>query len=212
LTTCVLDQALDQVAAWAREGRHLSVAVNLSASSLIDVELPQRVGHMLAARGLPSQSLEIEITEDFLMSDRQRARQVLATLRSLGIRVAVDDFGTGYSSLAYLRELPIDELKLDKSFVMTMGEDPRAAAIVRSTIGLAHSLGLSMVAEGVETAAAASELAGAGCDIAQGFFFAKGLPAGELERWLDERPASEPAQVDVPAPRDADAAAPVTAE
>ena len=160
LTTCVLDQALDQVASWARDGRHLSVAVNLSASSLIDVELPQRVADMLTARGLPSQALEIEITEDFLMADRQRARQVLATLRSLGIRVAVDDFGTGYSSLAYLRELPIDELKLDKSFIMTMGEDPRAAAIVRSTIGLAHSLGLSMVAEGVETAAAAGELAG----------------------------------------------------
>lgn len=212
LTTSVLEQALDQVAAWARDGRQLSVAVNLSASSLIDVELPQRVHGMLAARGLPPQALEIEITEDFLMADRQRARQVLATLRSLGIRVAVDDFGTGYSSLAYLRELPIDELKLDKSFVMTMGEDPRAAAIVRSTIGLAHSLGLSMVAEGVETAAAAGELAGAGCDVAQGFYFAKGLPAAELERWLDERRVPENDMIDVPAPRDAEASTRVPAE
>jgi diguanylate cyclase (GGDEF)-like protein len=212
LTTSVLEQALDQVAAWTRDGRQLSVAVNLSASSLIDVELPQRVRDMLAARGLPPQALEIEITEDFLMADRQRARDVLATLRSLGIRVAVDDFGTGYSSLAYLRELPIDELKLDKSFVMTMGEDARAAAIVRSTIGLAHSLGLSMVAEGVETAAAASELAGAGCDVAQGFFFAKGLPAADLERWLDNRPEAEDQHVDVPAPRGAQKSAPVQAE
>ena len=128
----------------------LSVAVNLSASSLVDAELPQRVWAALRDRGLPPDALELEITEDFLMGDRERARAILGDLRRLGIRVAVDDFGTGYSSLAYLRELPIDELKLDRSFVAPMGEDPRAAAIVRSTIELAHSLGMTMVAEGVE--------------------------------------------------------------
>ena len=187
LTTCVLEQAMDQVVEWRASGRHLSVAVNLSASSLVDVHLPKRVRHILEERGLDASCLEIEITEDFLMADRQRAREILTELRALGIRVAVDDFGTGYSSLSYLKELPIDELKLDKSFVLEMGTDARAAAIVRSTIGLAHSLGLRLVAEGVETPEAALELASAGCDVAQGFFFAQGLPAGELEAWLDAR-------------------------
>jgi diguanylate cyclase (GGDEF)-like protein len=187
LTACVLDQALDQIVAWRVAGRVLSVAVNLSASSLVDVELPRRVRDMLDIRGLAPSCLEIEITEDFLMVDRKRAREILAELRATGIRVAVDDFGTGYSSLAYLRELPIDELKLDKSFVLEMGTDAKAAAIVRSTIGLAHSLGLRLVAEGVETAEIAAELALAGCDVAQGFFFTPGLPAHELDAWLDER-------------------------
>jgi EAL domain-containing protein (putative c-di-GMP-specific phosphodiesterase class I) len=110
-------------------------------------------------------------------------------LRALGIRVAVDDFGTGYSSLAYLRELPIDELKLDRSFVQPMADDPRAAAIVESTIGLAHSLGMTLVAEGVEDAATAGHLAVSGCDESQGYFFSRPLPAADLERWLDTRDA-----------------------
>src|SRR5262249_53418607 len=104
-----------------------------------------------------------------------------------GVRVSVDDFGTGYSSLAYLRELPIDQLKLDRSFVLPMSEDPRAAAIVRSTIELAHSLGMTLVAEGVENEATAGQLARSGCDEAQGFSFSKPLPAADLERWLDSR-------------------------
>jgi diguanylate cyclase (GGDEF)-like protein len=184
LTTAVLEQALDQVRNWLTDGHSLTVAVNLSASSLVDLDLPDRVHAMLAARQLPPAVLELEITEDFLMADRERAREILARLRSDGIRVVVDDFGTGYSSLAYLRELPIDELKLDKSFVSSMADDPRAAAIVRSTIGLAHSLGLRMVAEGVENHATVLELARSGCDVAQGFFFAKALPAIALESWL----------------------------
>ena len=165
----------------------LSVAVNLSASSLVDAELPQRVWSALRDRDLPSDALELEITEDFLMGDRERARAILGDLRRLGIRVAVDDFGTGYSSLAYLRELPIDELKLDRSFVAPMGDDPRAAAIVRSTIDLAHSLGMTMVAEGVEDGATADQLALSSCDKIQGFFFSKALPSGELEAWMDAR-------------------------
>ena len=107
-----------------------------------------------------------------------------------GIRVSVDDFGTGYSSLAYLRELPIDQLKLDRSFVLPMSEDPRAAAIVRSTIELAHSLGMTLVAEGVEDEATAGQLAVSGCDESQGFYFSKALPAAELEHWLDHRDPS----------------------
>ncbi|MFL6139850.1 MAG: putative bifunctional diguanylate cyclase/phosphodiesterase [Frankiaceae bacterium] len=186
LTTAVLEQSLDQVARWRAGDRLLTVAVNLSASSLVDLDLPDRVLRMLTERGLAAECLELEITEDFLMADRQRAREILASLRSQGIRVVVDDFGTGYSSLAYLKELPIDELKLDKSFVKSMAEDGRSAAIVRSTIGLAHSLGLRLVAEGVENSETADELARSGCDIAQGFFFARPLPADELEDWLDD--------------------------
>ena len=186
LTTAVLEQSLDQVVRWQDSGRSLSVAVNLSASSLVDVDLPARVELLLAERGLSPRVLELEITEDFLMADRERAREILVELRTQGIRVVVDDFGTGYSSLAYLRELPIDELKLDKSFITSMAEDPRAAAIVRSTILLAHSLGLRLVAEGVENQATATELARSGCDVAQGFFYTKALPAAQLERWLDD--------------------------
>ena len=188
LTMAVLEQSLDQVALWRAGGRMLSVAVNLSASSLVDLELPDRVHQLLVNRGLPASALELEITEDFLMGDRERAREILTQLRTLGIRVAVDDFGTGYSSLAYLRELPIDELKLDRSFVQPMADDPRAAAIVRSTISLAHSLGMRLVAEGVENEITAGHLALSGCDVSQGFFFSKALPPLELERWLDDRP------------------------
>jgi diguanylate cyclase len=187
LTMAVLEQSLDQVTTWRLAGRILSVAVNLSASSLVDLELPERVNQLLLDRELPASALELEITEDFLMGDRERAREILTQLRTLGIRVAVDDFGTGYSSLAYLRELPIDELKLDRSFVQPMANDPRAAAIVRSTISLAHSLGMRLVAEGVENEITAGHLALSGCDVSQGFYFSRALPARELELWLDAR-------------------------
>jgi diguanylate cyclase (GGDEF)-like protein len=187
LTDAVLEQSLDQVRIWRAAGRMLSVAVNLSASSLVDADLAQRVWATLRERDLPSEALELEITEDFLMGDRERARSILSDLRRLGIRVAVDDFGTGYSSLAYLRELPIDELRLDRSIVQPMGEDPRAAAIVRSTIELAHSLGMTMVAEGVEDGETAGQLALSSCDKIQGFYFSKALPSAELELWMDAR-------------------------
>jgi EAL domain-containing protein (putative c-di-GMP-specific phosphodiesterase class I) len=123
------------------------------------------------------------------MADRDRARGVLARRRGLGIQIAVDDFGTGYSSLAYLRDLPIDELKLDRSFVFPMADDARAAALVASTVGLAHSLGLRMVAEGVEDHVAYDELVSYGCDQAQGFFISRPVCAVDLEVWLQERAA-----------------------
>ena len=185
LTEAVLEQSLDQVARWRSQGRLLSVAVNLSASSLVDIELPTRVRAALAHRGLTPEVLELEITEDFLMADRERARDILGELRALGVRIAVDDFGPGYSSLSYLRELPIDELKLDRSFVQPMAGDARAAAIVRSTIDLAHALGMTMVAEGVEDEETADRLAGSACDTVQGFFYSQALPAAQLESWVD---------------------------
>ena len=198
MTKIVLEAALDQVASWRAQGTLLTVAVNLSASSLVDAGLPDEVTAMLAARGVPSSALQLEITEEFLMTDRDRARTILAQLRRTGIQIAVDDFGTGYSSLAYLRDLPIDELKLDRSFVLAMDGDPRAVALVASTIGLAHSLGLRMVAEGVETEAAYDELARLGCDQAQGYWMSRPVPAEELDRWLI-RAEAEPA--DLPAGR-----------
>nr|WP_246316231.1 EAL domain-containing protein [Kineococcus aurantiacus] len=203
LTRAVLEQALDQAARWWRAGRPLAVAVNLSASSLGDARLPDRVQDLLTARGLPAHLLEIEITEDFLMADRERAQVILEGLRRRGVRVAVDDYGTGYSSLAYLRQLPLDDLKLDKSFLTDLVGDPRALAIVRSTIVLAHSLGLRLVAEGVEDEETSRELAAAGCDVLQGWLYAKALPADALDRWLLEHvpvPALVPAPVPDPVP------------
>jgi diguanylate cyclase (GGDEF)-like protein len=190
LTDRVLAIALDQAASWAAIGHRMTIAVNLSASSLVDDELPEHVMAMLADRELPSSALQLEITEEFLMSDRDRARRILHRLREHGVRISVDDFGTGYSSLSYLRELPIDELKLDRSFVFPMADDARAAALVVSAIGLAHSLGLRMVAEGVEDSTALSELIRHGCDEAQGFFLSRPVPAAEFEYWLSNRTSS----------------------
>jgi diguanylate cyclase (GGDEF)-like protein len=187
MTQNVLEQALDQAAAWLENGLPLTVAVNLSASSLVDTDLPEQVGALLAARRLPAGALQLEITEEFLMTDRDRARTILRRLRELGVQISIDDFGTGYSSLAYLRELPVDELKLDRSFVFPMADDARAAALVFSTIELAHSLGLLMVAEGVENEIALTELAAHGCDQAQGYYVSRPVPAAELEYWLEQR-------------------------
>ena len=184
LTTVVLGLALDQVIRWRADGLLLEVAVNLSASSLVDVDLPQQVGRMLAERGLPASQLKLEITEEFLMADHARARTTLELLQAEGVRIAVDDFGTGYSSLAYLRDLPIDELKLDRSFVMPMTDDHRASALVASTIALSHSLGLRMTAEGVEDGATLERLRDLGCDEAQGYHLSRPLPGDDLGRWL----------------------------
>ena len=188
MTRLVLEMALDQAAVWHADGRQLTVAVNLSASSLVDADLPDQVAAMLAARGVPPGALQLEITEEFLMADRDRARSILTRLRDGGVQISVDDYGTGYSSLSYLRDLPIDELKLDRSFVFPMADDARAAALVASTIALAHSLDLRMVAEGVETDVAYTELTRLGCDQAQGYFMSRPVPAAELDHWLNNRP------------------------
>lgn len=192
LTTSVLDKALDQAATWRKAGRPLTVAVNISAHSVVDSGLPDRVEAMALARGLPPSVLVLEITEDLLLGDRNRARNVLTRLRAMGVRIAIDDYGKGYSSLAYLRELPVDELKLDKSFVLAMTDNAKSAALVISTIDLAHSLGLEMTAEGVEDQAAYRALSEYGCDAAQGFFLSKPLPALELDAWLRSRSAQQP--------------------
>jgi diguanylate cyclase (GGDEF)-like protein len=192
LTGIVLGKALDQAAVWAAKGHPLTVAVNLPAPSIIDSGLPAQIGAMASERGLSPSVLVLEITEDLLVADRGRARRVLTTLRDMGVRIAVDDFGKGYSSLSYLRELPIDELKLDKSFILSMTDDSRATALVVSTIDLAHSLGLDMTAEGVENADVYRALSDYGCDAAQGFFLSKPVPAAELDGWLADRRQQPP--------------------
>jgi len=198
MTRLVLEIALDQAALWQAQGRHLTIAVNLSASSLVDAGLPDEVFAMLAARGVPPGALQLEITEDFLMADHDRARSILTRLRDGGVQISIDDYGTGYSSLSRLREMPIDELKLDQSFVFPMADDACAAALVASTIALAHSLGLRMVAEGVETGVVYAELKRLGCDQAQGFLMSRPVPAATLDHWLrnrrafDESPHSPP--------------------
>ncbi len=189
MTSVVLTLALDQAAAWHAQGQDLTVAVNLSASSLFDPGLAERIAAMFAARGLPPRVLQLEITEELLMADRQRASAILTQLRADGVQISVDDFGTGYSSLAYLRDLPIDELKLDRSFIFPMADDARAAALVASTIDLAYSLGLRVVAEGVETSVAYNELKRLGCDQAQGFYMCRPIPAAEFDFWLSARRA-----------------------
>ncbi|WP_239377682.1 bifunctional diguanylate cyclase/phosphodiesterase [Frankia sp. Cj5] len=187
LTLEVLGLALGQSRRWRDAGLDIGVAVNLSASNLLDTAFPTEVADLLALHGVPARALEFEITETALMLDRIRTAAVLMALREMGIHIAVDDYGTGYSSLSYLRELPVDILKLDKSFVMHMDSDPGAAAIVQSTVGLAHSLGLRIVVEGVETESAMRRLAEFGCDLAQGFYLGCPQPAEELTPLLWHR-------------------------
>jgi predicted signal transduction protein with EAL and GGDEF domain len=150
LTSYVLRTALEQCRAWQLDGATLGMAVNLSARSLSEPGLVDDVDRQLGAAGVAPDLLTLEVTEGHVMSDPDRAVGVLRRLRGLGVHLAIDDFGTGYSSLAYLKQLPVDEVKLDRSFVMHMTSDHHDAAIVRSTIELAHNLGLRVVAEGVE--------------------------------------------------------------
>ncbi|OBA93028.1 hypothetical protein A5662_20390 [Mycobacteriaceae bacterium 1482268.1] len=180
VTERVLAQALDDAASWHDGGARIPVCINLFAASLGDVTLPDYIVRALADRGLNSDSLIIEITEDLLVEDIERARAVLTTLRAHGIRIALDDFGSGYSALRYLRELPIDEVKLDKDFIAPVLADPRAAAIVRAVINLAQELGVTTVAEGIENPETANALRELGCDVAQGYHYSPPITAAAL--------------------------------
>jgi diguanylate cyclase (GGDEF)-like protein len=189
LTMFVLDEALRQCRTWTLQGLELCVAVNLSTRNLLDVHLPDTVGELLARWEVPARLLELEITESTILADPVRAMQILSRLDEMGIRLAIDDFGTGYSSLAYLKRLPVDELKIDKSFILGMDENENDAVIVRSTIDLGRNLGLRVVAEGVETPKAWSRLAQLGCDVAQGYYLSRPAPASEITEWIRDRAA-----------------------
>jgi len=184
LTWWVLETALAQCQTWARAGLLLGVAVNLSARTLHDLALPARIAALLATYGVPAGLLTLEVTESALMADPTRALNVLTQLAEQGVCLAIDDFGTGYSSLAYLKRLPVHQLKIDRSFIQHLVEGGADAAIVASTIGLGHHLGLRVVAEGVETAEAWQLLAASGCDVSQGYHLSRPVTATELERWL----------------------------
>jgi diguanylate cyclase (GGDEF)-like protein len=187
LTMVVLEQALRQVRRWEQDGITIDVAVNLSTRSLLDRGLPDRVGRLLERHGVEGRRLELEITESMVAADPDRALQVLNELRALGVRLTVDDFGTGYSSLSNLRELPIGQLKIDKSFIMAMRESPSDAAIVTSTVELARRLGLRTVAEGVEDRELWRALRELRCDLAQGYWLARPAPPEEIGPWMAAR-------------------------
>ena len=201
LATRVLALALAQARRWRADGHELPVAVNLSPPDLLDVDLPRRVGQMLAAHDVPASLLHVEVTEETFLADRGRARRVLEDLAALGVRVALDDYGSGWSSLAYLRELPVQELKLDRSFARDLASDPVNAVIVSSTVGLAHSLGLVLVVEGVETASDAAEVTAAGCDVGQGWFWARPAPADALAPLLRAAGTGAAGPPALPSPR-----------
>ncbi|MGW3608460.1 putative bifunctional diguanylate cyclase/phosphodiesterase [Micromonospora sp. NPDC005163] len=183
-TRYVLDKALSVAADWAQEGLDVPISVNLSARSLLDPRLPAEIADALRRHQVPPHRLVLEITETVVMSELEVIDEVLATLRSMGVQLAVDDFGTGFSSLTFLTRIAVDELKVDRSFVIRMADSPEAAAIVRTTVGLAHELGLRVVAEGVETAEQRLALAELGCTSAQGYHFFKPMPADKINAVL----------------------------
>lgn len=184
VTDLVLTQALDDAAEWHAMGIGVPIAVNVFAPSLGDLDLPTHIATALSVRGLSPEDLTIEITEDFLLDNIDRTRGVLERMRQRGIRIAIDDFGSGYSALWYLRELAIDEVKLDRHFIAPIRVDPRAAAVVRGVVDLAHVLGVTTVAEGVENLETAERLREFGCEVAQGYFYSPPVSAAAMMNML----------------------------
>ena len=187
LTRSVLNMAVRDCAAWRRRGFDVTVSVNLSASDLHNPGLPALVGETLDEHDMPADSLILEITETNVMTDPARAEFTLVLLHELGVLLSVDDYGTGHCSLSYLRHLPVQELKLDRSFVRDVASEPYDEAIMRSSVDLAHSLGMRIVAEGVEDADAARLLEDAGCDLAQGWYLGLPMPLADILTWLGPR-------------------------
>jgi diguanylate cyclase (GGDEF)-like protein len=187
LTTIVVEKALTFSRQWLDEGVRLPVAVNVSARSLLDVDFPAGIATQLAAAGLPADLLCLELTESTIMTDPDRALLVMQDLRALGVRLSVDDFGTGYSSMAYLKILPVDELKVDRSFVGEMTASREDTMLVQSAIDLGHNLGMSVVAEGVEDHQTLVTLQDLGADVIQGYFLGRPMDAASFGRWVSER-------------------------
>lgn len=189
LASRVLDQTLGAAAQWWNSAQ-VPVSVNLAVSDVTDLDLPNKVEAALVRHGLPPRALTLELVEDTLMTDPVRGGAVLAALRVPGVRTSIDDYGTGYSSLAYIDQLPADELKLDRSFIAALNRTRPTTAVIRHTTALAHELGLTVVAEGVEDLAMLPVLAQLGCDAAQGYAIARPMPAKEFPGWLAARTAA----------------------
>jgi diguanylate cyclase (GGDEF)-like protein len=184
LTDSVLEQGVIQAKTWEREGMRVPVAANLSVRSLDDETLPERIMGLLELAKASPESLSLELTESMVMADPKGAMQVLRPLSEMGVRISIDDFGTGYSSLAYLTQLPISEIKIDRSFMTNILDSATDAIVVRSTIDLAHDLGLEVVAEGVESRAVCELLAEYGCDVVQGYYVQRPVPEAEFGAWF----------------------------
>jgi diguanylate cyclase (GGDEF)-like protein len=187
LTDDVLRQALEQARKWLDDGLTIPVSVNISARSLHDLDFPAAVQRHLDAAGVPPTILGLELTESSIMTDPARALTVLTALAGMGIALSIDDFGTGYSSMSYLKELPVCELKIDRSFVMGLVDEPGDVVMVQSALDLGHNLGLCVVAEGVEDAATQHMLASMGCDEVQGYHISRPVPAELFDAWLTDR-------------------------
>ena len=190
MTHWVIHEAVKQCSAWFTEGLDINVAVNLSVNNLQDPELTRTIRDVLKIFKFPADKLIIEVTESAMMLDTESASKTLNQIDDLGVWISIDDFGTGFSSLAYLKQMPVDELKIDKSFIMNMQNNENDAVIVRSTIDLAKNLGLKVVAEGIEDKDTWDLLTILRCDYAQGFYMSKPVPAHEFENWMRERQAS----------------------
>jgi EAL domain-containing protein (putative c-di-GMP-specific phosphodiesterase class I) len=188
LTRAVLDMAVAQAARLDRAGHRLGMSVNISRYDVVDEDLASYVDGLLALYGFPPERLTLEITESALGGDPERAERCVLQLRARGLRVSIDDFGVGYSSMSQLLELAIDELKIDKSFTLRLTSDPRAQAIVHSTIELARALGLTLVAEGIETKEVLRSLQSLGADIGQGYLIARPLTSEQLDEYLAQPP------------------------
>ncbi|MCQ4315227.1 EAL domain-containing protein [Stutzerimonas zhaodongensis] len=188
LTAWVIEAVLRQLHVWNGRGLYMEVSLNISAEDLASMTLDQRVAELLQRYVIPGEQLVFEITESAMMREPERALAMLHRLRALGIRLSVDDFGTGYSSLAQLRRMPVQELKIDQSFIRELDDTCGDAVIVRSTIDMSHALGLKVVAEGVEHGETRDLLRGWGCDTLQGYFFSRPLPADAFETWLKQQP------------------------
>jgi EAL domain-containing protein (putative c-di-GMP-specific phosphodiesterase class I) len=184
LTERVLDLALAQARRWVDAGHPMPVAVNLSPRCLLDAGLPDLVQRLLTRHGVPARVLRLEVTESAVMADAARCTDVLQRLHDQGLRLSIDDFGTGYSSMAHLRRLPVDELKIDRSFVSGMTTSAHDAVLVRTAVDLGHNLGLTVVAEGVEDTGQVAALRELGCDIAQGYYYSRPVAAEALDELL----------------------------
>ena len=183
ITTVVLAKALHQSNDWRRSGLAVPVSVNVATRTLLNESFPQEVAGLLAEYDVDPRLLCIEVTETSVMQDATKSAQTLKALHSLGVRLSIDDYGTGYASMVYLKDLPIDELKIDRSFVMDMMHDRQQLVLTQSVIELGHNLGLSVVAEGVEDLAVGRALRDSGCDVAQGYFYSRPVPPEEILDW-----------------------------
>jgi len=190
LTRWVLNKALEECAFLMSQGMELSVSVNLSSQNLHETKLETRIKSLLAKHKVPPNFLLLELTETAVMLDPNHAQEVLSKLSEDGIRISIDDFGTGYSSLSYIKRLPLDEVKIDKSFIMDMINDKDDSVIVDTTLHMSHNLGLRVVAEGVENEDTLNALRTLGCDIAQGYYLTRPLNASDLFAWLKSCPFS----------------------